>query len=97
MGNEISFATIILPGPSNPDCRNVESFFQRRQVVKLYLPVGLGSPFSSHCGHFSKVPFSVRSLSSGSCSSPIIRFTQRLTTLISNLFLPDFAAPEMSN
>ncbi len=79
-------AAIIVTGPSRPDCWRGESFFQRRQEVKVKRPVGLGWPSSNHWGHCLRVPFGLRGLSSGNCSSPIMRFGQRFTTLTSSAF-----------
>src|SRR5712672_3408814 len=87
---EISFAGIILTGPIKPDCCSGESFFHKRQVVNVKRPVELFWPDSNQDGHDLRVPSGLRSLSSGNCSSPIILFGQRLTTLISNLFSPGF-------
>ena len=51
-------------------------------------PVGLDSPSRSHLGHDFNVPSGLRSLSSGSNSSPICRLIHRLTTLLQVVFSP---------
>src|SRR4051812_38265433 len=84
----VSLATEIFTGPIKPAALNGESFFHSRQVVNVCRPVGLGSPRCSHSGHFTNVPFGLRSLSSGNCSSPIIRFGQSVTTATSNSLVP---------
>src|SRR6516225_5228377 len=87
---EISFAGMIFTGPINPDCCSGESFFHKRQLVNVKRPVGLFWPDVNQDGHALSVPSEFRSLSSGNCSSPIIRLGQRLTTLISNMLSPRF-------
>ena len=82
----------MLTGPSNPQGESGSFFFHSRQLVKVRRPVGLGLPSLSHAGHDLRVPFGLRSLSSGNCSSPICRLIQRLTTLISSVFLPALIA-----
>src|SRR5207249_4477934 len=88
-------------GPSRPEVRRGESFVQCFHVVNVRRPVGLGLPSSSHWGHFANGrPEPLQSVrhwqSSGSCSSPMSRFGQRLTTLTSSLFSPGLTALEIS-
>ena len=75
-------------GPSRPDVNSASPFFQRRHVVNVCRPVGLGLPCSSQSGQARSVPSGFLWLSSGNCSSPIIRLGQRLVTLTSSAFWP---------
>ena len=80
----------IRTGPSRPKSCSGESFFQSRQLVR-WRPAGLGFPSSIHFGRLQRA-VCVRSLSSASCSSPIMRFDQRLTALTSSVFSPGLQA-----
>ena len=61
-----------------------EEAVRRLDPVFATLAPGAGDISSTHLGHALSVPLGLRSLSSGSCSSPIWRFTHRLATLTSS-------------
>ena len=91
------WAGTICTGPINPDGWSGSSLCQSRQEVKVLRPVGarlaLEQPFRPR-------PLAcrpgLRSLSSGSSSSPICRLIDRLTTCTSSVFSPGRIASVIS-